>query len=127
MSFFGNLSHSILARIGAIPQSDFRIQIINDHPAPESITPGCIYVVESKGFRKWAYLRCPSLPAEIIQLSLMPSRRPNWTITADWLGRPTLYPSIRQLEGSYAHFWIRTGRVDWCLDSGQPYYSTLRA
>lgn len=121
MSILRDLSRHFLASLGAIDKSDFRLQVVNDHPASESMAPGCIYVVESMGLRKWAYLRCPSLPEEIIQLSLMTSRRPSWVISMDWLNRPTLHPSIRQTEGSYAHFWIRQGRLHWCEDSGRPY------
>ncbi|MCG6864744.1 MAG: hypothetical protein LJE58_04885 [Thiogranum sp.] len=27
-------------------------------------------------------------------------------------------PSVRQLDGSHAHFWIRKGRIGWCADTG---------
>ena len=38
----------------------------------------------------------------------MLERRPRWTVAADWLGRPTIDPSVRKLDGLYAHFWIKT-------------------
>ncbi len=56
---------------------------------------------------------------EIIQLSLMQNRRPSWDVTIDSLDRPTVSPSVRQLEGSYAHFWIKKGSVEWCGDTGR--------
>lgn len=70
---------------------------------------GCIYVVGGRGYSKWAYFRCPADRNEIVQLSLMLERRPRWTVAADWLGRPTIEPSVRKLDGLYAHFWIKKG------------------
>ena len=35
----------------------------------------------------------------------------------DWLGRPSLSPSVRQLNECRCHFWITRGMVRWCADS----------
>ncbi len=109
----------ILAWLGFFPRPDLIVKFVADHPAPASLEPGCIYVVAVQRYQKWAYFRCPADNNEIIQLSLMSNRRPNWEIKLDWLGRPTLDPSVRQLEGSFAHFWVKNGRVEWCLDTGR--------
>ena len=37
----------------------------------------------------------------------------------DFLDRPTIHPSVRQLDGAYAHFWVKSGYVEWCADTGQ--------
>lgn len=105
--------------LGLIPRPDFVVRVVSDHPTPESIVPGVIYVVGGPGYKKWAYLRCPADKSEIIQLSLMQKRKPRWDVTIDSLNRPTLFPSVRQLEGSYAHFWIKKGSVEWCEDTGR--------
>jgi hypothetical protein len=109
---------SLLIRLGIIAKPDLLAQTVPDHPAPESMEPGIVYVVAGKGYRKWAFLRCPADKDEIIQLSLMTSRRPRWRVNVDLLGRPTIHPSVRQLDGSYAHFWVKRGRVVWCADGG---------
>jgi len=111
-----------LVWLGLVPRPDLVVKMIADHPAPASLEPGCIYVVRVQGYHKWAYFRCPADNDEIVQLSLMSNRRPNWEIKLDWLGRPTLDPSVRQLEGSFAHFWVKQGRVEWCFDSGRRRY-----
>lgn len=112
----------LLIWLGIIPQPDLLVRVVSDHPAPESIEPGCIYVVGGPGYKKWAYFRCPADTTEIIQLSLMQNRRPRWDVTIDFLNRPTVNPSVRQLEGSYAHFWVKKGCVEWCKDSGRQSY-----
>lgn len=109
----------ILVALRLIQRPAFTMQPVADHPDPATMADGLIYVVGGRGYSKWAYFRCPADRAEIIQLSLMPERRPRWTVAADWLGRPTINPSVRQLDGTRAHFWIRRGVVDWCADSGR--------
>ena len=118
MSNIKTLVRVLLIWLGVISRPDLLIRIVSDHPAPESIEPGCIYVVGERGYKKWAYFRCPADKKEIIQLSLMQNHRPKWDVTIDSLNRPTVYPSVRQLDGSYAHFWIKKGCVEWCEDSG---------
>jgi len=63
--------------------------------------------------------RSPADSEEIIQLSLMAKHSPRWQVTVDFLGRPTIHPSIWQRDGTCAHFWIRRGNVEWCGDSGR--------
>jgi Family of unknown function (DUF6527) len=109
----------LLVWIGVVPSPDLVVRLVADHPAPASVKLGCIYAVGVQGHQKWVYFRCPADQHEIIQLSLMSNRRPNWELRLDWLGRPTLHPSVRQLDGSLAHFWVKNGRIEWCSDSGK--------
>lgn len=109
----------LLVAVRLIPRPAFIAVFVSDHPDPETMTGDRLYVVGGNGFTKWAYFRCPADRAEIVQLSLMPERRPRWAVAVDLLGRPTIEPSVRQLDGSYAHFWIRKGQVVWCGDSGR--------
>lgn len=89
------------------------------HPSAAEIGSGEVLVVESDGVRKWACLKCPGGCSVKIALSLNPSRRPRWRIERDWLGRPTVEPSIHQLNACGCHFWIRRGHVVWCR-GGRP-------
>jgi len=109
---------AVLIWLRVIPKPEFLVRIVSDHPSPETLEAGWIYVVGGPGYQKWAYFRCPADKNEIIQLCLMPNHRPRWKIAIDILERPTIYPSVRQLDGSYAHFWIKQGRIEWCADSG---------
>jgi hypothetical protein len=105
---------------GFIRRPDLIVRYVRDHPDRARLEVGVVYVVGDKRQAKWAYFLCPSGSGEVFQLSLQPNRRPRWRVSADALGRATLDPSVRQLDGPYAHFWVRGGHVSWCADSGKP-------
>lgn len=109
----------LLVALGLARKPDFTVLTVSDHPDESAIRPGRVYVVTSGGHMKWAYFLCPADPTEVIQLSLMTSRRPHWRLRLDWADRPTIDPSVWQIAGSGAHFWIRGGVVEWCEDSGE--------
>jgi hypothetical protein len=111
---------ALLIWLGLIRKPDFLLRVVADHPDASTLAPGWLYVVGGPGYQKWAYLRCPTGNGDIIQLSLQQKHRPRWSVAGDFLGRPTVHPSVRQMEGSYAHFWIKKGAVQWCEDTGRP-------
>ncbi len=114
------LFRRLLVGFGFIQKPDFLFSLVEEHPIDTEIQRGIIYVVGGNNYKKWAYFRCPSDQTEIIQLSLMENHRPRWRIQWDWLERPTIFPSVRQNAGSFAHFWVRRGNVIFCADSGEP-------
>lgn len=118
MEWFRDLLRSVAIRLALIRRPDLISKLVSDHPKPQDMQPGVIYIVGGPGYQKWALFRCPGHTDEIIQLSLMANRRPRWTIKTDIIGRPTINPSVRQLDGSLAHFWVKSGHVEWCADSG---------
>lgn len=62
---------------------------------------------------KWAVLKCPCGCGEVIDVNLMASRQPCWTLTLKE-GRATLYPSLWVAkERCGSHFWLRDNRIDW--------------
>ncbi|MFN3509676.1 MAG: DUF6527 family protein [Allorhizobium sp.] len=87
------------------------------HPDTATLTAGALVVVRDGGVEKWACFRCPGGCGEKIQLSLSRTRRPRWSVRLDWLGRPTVEPSVRQTNQCRCHFWIWQGQVQWCADS----------
>lgn len=109
----------LLVSLRLIPKPDFVSRVVPSHPSPEEIALGEIVIVGDRKYQKWACFRCPDNCGEIVLLSLNPSRHPSWRVTVDWLSRPTLHPSVRQLADCKCHFWVREGRVDWCEDSRQ--------
>lgn len=106
----------LLQRVGLIGRSEMTGQVLNHHPTDAELQPGVVVVVKDGERKKWACMRCPGGCGGKVQLSLNESRRPHWTASIDWLGRPTLHPSVRQLNACGCHFWLRDGRVDWCAD-----------
>lgn len=108
----------IAAALGFERKPDFTVELVGTNPSRGSVPSGRIIVVGGPGYQKWAYLRCPCGCGEVIMLSLNHARRPRWSVTIDARGRPTIYPSVRQIAGCFSHFWIRGGRVEWCADTG---------
>lgn len=118
MAWLKILLRNFAVGLGVIRRPELVSMLVYDHPAPGEMRPGVIYIVGGHGYQKWAVFRCPFYHDEIVQLSLMGKHRPRWSIRADIIGRPTIHPSVRQLDGSFAHFWIKGGHVEWCADSG---------
>lgn len=102
-----------LAMRGWICSTDFELEFSADHPVDGDINLRSAVVVMDP-FPKWVYLRCPCGCREVVMLSLSERRRPRWTLKQDWLGRPTLWPSVHRLAGCRSHFWLRRGTVEWC-------------
>jgi hypothetical protein len=102
-----------------ICQPDVLGRYVPTHPTPAELPAGQLLIVGRPDLQKWACLRCPGGCGEKLLLSLRPAQRPRWSVALDWLGRPTVYPSIKQLDGCRCHFWVRWGMVEWCDDSGQ--------
>lgn len=103
----------ILVRLGLAEKPRYLARFSEQHPSVSSLAEDDFVVVRSGEFVKWACFKCPCGCGEKIALSLQKDRRPSWTVTLDWLRRPTVSPSIHQLAGCLAHFWIRRGRVEW--------------
>lgn len=126
MAWFKKFCRESASAFGFIAKPNLVAMLVSDHPVAEAMNPGVVYIVGGTGYQKWAVFRCPGHEHEIIQLSLMPTRRPRWTVALDFFERPTIHPSVRQLDGSYAHFWVRSGQVDWCSDTGLPFNETAQ-
>jgi hypothetical protein len=106
-----------LVKLGFLKKSELTSRMVSFHPAPEEVMSGEVVIVGDKNYQKWACFRCPSSCGELILLSLNKSQHPSWSITGDWLNRPTLHPSVRQLNDCQCHFWIKNGVTHWCHDS----------
>lgn len=115
----GHLIEQFLASCRIIEPADLVGRVQPTHPDPADLLPGVVVVVRDGTLEKWACLECPGGCGEKIQLSLSKANRPHWSVRTDWLGRPTLTPSIRQTNQCRCHFWVEKGRVEWCWDSGQ--------
>lgn len=105
-----------LTLVGLMPKPDLVSQAVAEQP--EEMIRGRLYLVAGRGGPKWAAFLCPCGCGERVLLSLSRERRPRWSVDADWFGRPTVSPSVRQTDGCMSHYWVRNGRVDWCRDTG---------
>jgi len=74
----------------------------------------------TSGVDKWACLNCPGGCGKTINLALNPTRRPRWSVETDIWQQPTVQPSVHQLNECGCHFWIKSGRIEWCK-GGRPH------
>lgn len=108
----------VFVRLRLVPLPDFVVKVMDRHPTPADLEEGIMIVVQDGDRRKWCCFRCPGGCGEKLQLSLNQSRRPSWGIAFDWLRRPSVTPSVHQLNACRCHFWVKGGSIDWCSDSG---------
>lgn len=66
---------------------------------------------------------CPCGCGEVIHLSLLDSDSPNWKLSIDSDGLPTLVPSVWRTKGCHSHFFLRHGIVVWCRSGFTTYHS----
>jgi Family of unknown function (DUF6527) len=113
---FSGWMRQLLVWMRRIRQPDFVVKRVAVHPAPEEIKLGVMVIVGDRHLQKWACFQCPGMCGEVIKISLNSKQRPCWKVNTDRLNRPTVAPSVRQLNTCSCHFWIREGNVQWCDD-----------
>lgn len=111
------LLRRLLVRLGVVQRPDVLARFVERHPTPEELPLGSLVIVQDGARQKWACLRCPGGCGAKLQLSLNPARRPCWKVAFDWLGRPSISPSIHQQNACRCHFWLKRGIVEWCAGS----------
>lgn len=79
---------------------------------PTRLDPRRLYIVGRP--HKWAVMRCPCGTGHVVELNIANPHRPRWVVTANQPSRPTLHPSIDVRSSPRCHFWLRSGRVEWC-------------
>lgn len=98
---------------------DFLAGFASAYPSDSEASQTDMVVVRDGDIEKWACLTCPGGCGNMIALSLNPTRRPKWKVTLDYWNRPTIKPSVHQLNECGCHFWITGGKIDWC-PGGRP-------
>ncbi len=56
---------------------------------------------------------CPCGCGDVIELLLLSTVNPHWTLSVDRLDRPTLHPSVWKSTGCRSHFWVKNGQIIW--------------
>jgi hypothetical protein len=76
-----------------------------------------VYLIGPRSQQKWAILACPCGCGDRIDVNLMSTRRPVWSLT--WRrGEVNLSPSLWRPRGSCgSHFWVRGSRVVWTRET----------
>lgn len=108
----------VLGWLRLVRKPQLLARLAQKFPSGEELPTGRLVVVQGGGKDKWGCLRCPGGCGERIDLNLVASRSPRWQVRVDWFQRPSVHPSVRQLEGCRCHFWIKEGSIQWCEDSG---------
>lgn len=88
--------------------------IIVEADTPPLRLPWRDLVLAREGNEDWAVaFRCPCGCGTRLELMVLHEVKPNWSISIEQGGRPTLSPSIWLKSGCKSHFWLRNGRVIW--------------
>jgi hypothetical protein len=98
----------MLVAIELVEQPDFLASDVAERPGEAELQAGVILREVRGGFPKWAHLKCPWC-GEHIELPLAGSHA--WRMSADFLGRPTITPSVWQTGSCGAHFFVRQGKL----------------
>ena len=92
----------------------FRVKILDD--IPDKIKEHSIYVI-GKGDPWLLIFLCPCGCGEELRLNMMEEEQPCWTLKNEGK-RFDLFPSVNRVKGCRSHFWIKQGKVVWCLKNG---------
>ena len=103
-----------LCRIKLIQRPHFLCVDVTETPLDDEIKSNILYREIRKSYPKWAHFECPHC-SERIQIPIATAPN-NWTVSTDWLNRPTVSPSIWEKSTCGAHFIIRNGKLLWCSD-----------
>lgn len=72
-------------------------------------TESDIFVVSESGINKWVVFQCPNKCGKRVEVNLMRSRYPYWTVKIR-KKKVSLYPSV-VVQDCGAHFWLTDSKV----------------
>lgn len=113
-TFFRHLARKTLVGLRIVARPRFVIRVTDRQPGAKHMLANEVVVVRGAHGPKWACLLCPCGSGEVVRLALDRDTHPLWSLEIDFLGRPTLHPSVWQRERCRCHFWIRRGEIAWC-------------
>jgi hypothetical protein len=90
----------------------FLATAVSECPSSVELQAGLVLIEKREGYLKWAHLSCPRC-GDHIQLPLAGDKR--WSVDVDILRRPTFAPSVWEQASCGAHFFIKKGKLLWCL------------
>lgn len=91
-------------------------------PLNNQVGENDFFLVRNKQKDYWVLFQCPCGCHEIISLSLQKIHSKHWHVSKSKNNRPSLTPSVWQIEGCCSHFIITDGRIYWCNNTGRIHY-----
>jgi len=96
-------------------QTSFKTSFAED--LPDEFAENTLHVAGEHGNYWCAAMRCPCGCGALIHMSLLAEDDPSWRLRVDRGGRPSLTPSVWRTSGCRSHFFLRAGRIEWCVDA----------
>ena len=87
--------------------------VVHVDDEPEELQPARLYAVGEAGHLWHMTMLCPCGCGEKIQLNALADAWPCWELS-ERAGGPTVVPSIWRRVGCKSHFFVRSGRIEWC-------------
>ncbi len=106
LKFIGYLWRTVTGRRG--------LQTVEGDSLPAQMPEQDLVLAQESGEQWCVGMLCPCGCGTALELLLIPEAKPRWDVKVDWLGRPTLTPSVWMSRGCKSHFWLRRGKVYWC-------------
>ena len=91
------------------------IHIENDDDIPKQLSSHTVYIVGVPGNEWLAQMICPCGCGETLFLNLLKEEMPNWQWRVSPDGIVTLSPSVWRTVRCRSHFFLREGRIQWCV------------
>ena len=83
---------------------------------PDDLDPCAVYVLGEGAYLWFVVMRCPCGCGENLYMTLLPESNPRWQLTEHTNGTISLQPSIWRKVGCRSHFFLRRGRIEWCIN-----------
>ena len=80
---------------------------------PARLGAGILYVTTGSAGPAFGSMLCPCGCRDALQLRFLPGRHPTWSLSGDQQN-PTIKPSIWRTKNCGSHFYLTSGRVNWC-------------
>ncbi len=91
----------------------YRAQFVED--LPNRLNRQKLYIVGEPSCALYAAMACPRhCCATVLTMNLLPDDHPQWRLSLDRRGVPTLAPSVWRQVDCGCHFFLRDGRLEWC-------------
>ena len=110
LSYIKAFFHGLIDRF----RSERKLIIVEGDSLPLKMPRRHLVLAKDAGEDWCVGMRCPCGCGRVIELLVIPEAKPRWTVSVDLAGRPSLHPSVWLRDGCGSHFWLRSGRVEWC-------------
>ncbi|RYY80283.1 MAG: hypothetical protein EOO69_02505 [Moraxellaceae bacterium] len=92
-----------------------KLEVIQGDSLPKKMPYRNLVLAQDDGEDWCIGMKCPCGCGYTIELLVISEAKPRWDIRIDDKGLPTLQPSVFLKGGCKSHFWVRNGRIKWCM------------